>query len=243
MYQEIFNEALQQLKLIAEGVNNPWMIWVSLLGVSVALLLGIVGIFQGWIRSWFKKPKLKTSIKLEPPDCHKIAMRNSQTGQFVCDCYYFRFRVENIGNFYAEDVEVMITEVYKKNGGQYEKLMEFLPLNLVWSHYRQITISKIQPKLFKHLDLGYILKPEAKYLTRFNITERPNVIFELDVAVRPNTGSHILIPGDYKIKIIFAANNHKPVEKIYSITIKDTWSDDEEEMLSSNVSINEESYV
>lgn len=243
MYQEIFNEALQQLKYIAEGINNPWTIWVSLLGVFVALLLGVLGIFQDWIRSWFRNPRIKVSIKVAPPDCHKTSFYRSDVDRKVCDTYYFRFRVENTGNFYAEDVEAMITEVYKKDGGQYKKVMEFLPLNLVWSHYRQITIPKIQPKLFKHLDLGYILKPETEYLTRFNIRERPNVIFELDVAVRPNTGSHILIPGDYKIKIIFAANNHKPVEKIYSLTIKDAWSDDEGEMLNDNVSIKEENYV
>jgi len=243
MYQEIFNEALQQLKHIAEGVNNPWTVWVSLFGVFVALLLGVVGIFQDWIRSRFRKPNLNVSIKVAPPDCHKTSFYRSDVDRKVCDTYYFRFRVENTGNFYAEDVEAMITEVYRKEGEQYEKVTEFLPLNLVWSHYRQITIPKIQPKLFKHLDLGYIIKPENEYLTRFNITTQPNVIFELDVAVRPNTGSHILIPGDYKIKIVFAANNHRPVEKIYILTIKDIWNDDEQEMLNKNVSIKEESYA
>ena len=27
MNQEIFNETLQQLKSIADGINNPWTVW------------------------------------------------------------------------------------------------------------------------------------------------------------------------------------------------------------------------
>jgi hypothetical protein len=64
-------------------------------------------------------------------------------------------------------------------------------------------------------------------------------VFQFDVAVIPNTGSHILLPGDYKIKIIFAANNLKPQRKIYNLIIKDIWTDDEKEMLTKNISIYE----
>ncbi|MDP2947120.1 MAG: hypothetical protein Q8N88_03315 [Nanoarchaeota archaeon] len=243
MYQEIFNEALQQLKSIAEGVNNPWTVWVSLLGVFVALLLGVIGIFQGRIRSWFKKPKLNVSIKLEPPDCHKIAMRNPQTGAYVCDSYYFRFRVENTGNYQMEDVEAIPVELYKKINGKFEKVNNFLPLNLVWAHYHNITMPKIQPLMFKHLDFGHITKSNFANLSYFGISESARIVFQLDLAVIPNTGSHILIPGDYKIKILFAANNLKPIAKIYNIEIKDNWTDDEKEMLNNNISIKEESYV
>lgn len=242
MYKEIFNEALQQLRHIAEGVNNPWVIWVSLLGVFVALFLGVVGIFQDWIRSWFRKPKLNVSIKLEPPDCHKIAMTNPQTREYVCDSYYFRFKVENTGNYQMEDIEAMPIELYKKDGGKYKKVNNFLPLNLVWSHYRTITMPKIQPFMFKHLDFGHITKSDFPNLSYFGINEKTKIVFQLDLAVIPNTGSHILIPGDYKMKILFAANNLKPIEKIYHIEIKNNWTDNENKMLRENISI-EEVYV
>jgi len=238
MDQQFLQEALNQLKAIAEGVNNPWAVLVSLLGVSVALLLGVVGIFQDRIRSLFRKPKLNVSIKLESPDCHKIPMRNLKTGEEY-DSYYFRFRIENAGNHQMEDVEAMITEVYKKVSNSYEKVKSFLPLNLVWAHYRYITMPKIQPHLFKHLDFGHITKSDAANLSFFGIRENPNIVFQLDIAVIPNTGSHILLPGDYKIKIIFAANNLKPQEKVYNLVIKDNWNDDEERMLEENVSIKE----
>ena len=197
---------------------------VPLLGILVALILGIVGIFQDWIRSLFKKPELKTSIKLEPPDCHKIAIRNSQTGQFVCDSYYFRFWVKNIGNYQMEEAEAMATELYKKVNIKYEKV-------------------KIQPKLFKHLDLGHIVKNEFANLNLFGLNSTSNIVLILDVEVPPNTGSHIIFPGDYKIKIVLAANNLKPVEKIYNIVIKDNWTDDEDDMLAKNVSIKEKNGV
>jgi len=237
MYSQEIQEIINQLRSIAEGINNPWVVWVPLLGVFAALFLGAGG--GDWLKSWFKKPKLNISIKVAPPDCHKTSFYRSDVDRKVCDTYYFRFRIENRGNSYAENVEAMVTEVYKKQGDHYEKLISFLPLNLVWSHYRQMTMPKIQPKLFKHLDFGYILKSEPEYLQRFNISDRPNIIFELDVAVRPNTGSHILLPDDYKVKIIFAANNVRPVEKTYHLIIKDNWDNDENTMLQKNILIEE----
>lgn len=63
--------------------------------------------------------------------------------------------------------------------------------------------------------------------------------FEFDVAVRPNTGSHILLPGNYKIKITFAGNNFDPQEKIYYLSLKNIWDEDEEKMLKENISIKE----
>lgn len=236
---QIAQEALSHIENIASGINNPWTIIVSSAGVLVALLLGVVGVFQDRIRAWFKKPKLNISIKVAPPDCHKTSFYQPDVDRKVCDTYYFRFRVENNGNYYAENVEAMITEVFKKRYEQYEKVDNFLPLNLVWSHYRQPTMSKIQPKLFKHLDFGFILKSNSEYLARFGIQNNTNIFFEFDLAVRPNTGSHILLPGDYRVKIIFAGNNLEPLEKIYHLVIKDNWADDEATMLQENMTIEE----
>jgi len=239
MTEEILQEAIKQLRAIAEGVNNPWTVLVSLLGVLVALLLGVIGIFQDRIRSLFRRPKLDIYIKSEPPDCHKTSFRDSNTGRYICDTYYLRFRVENNGNHYAEDAEAMVVGVYKRINDNYEEMKDFLPLNVVWSHYRKITMSKIQPKLFKHLDFGYILKADFVDLEKFGIDRSSNITFQFDVAVIPNTGSHILLPGDYKIKVVFAANNLKPIEKTYHLVIKDAWTDDEETMLRDNILIEE----
>lgn len=208
-------------------------------GVVVALFLGLAGIFQSWIKSKIWRPKINVLMQIAPPDCHKTDFKNPQTGEFICDTYYFRFRVENIGNYKMEDSEAMPIELYKNVNGKYEKIINFLPLNLVWAHYHNVTMPKIQPNMFKHLDFGHITKSRFANLPYFNITENPEIVFQLDLAVLPHTGSHILLPGDYKMKILFAANNLKPIEKTYRLLIKDKWSDDEKEMLNDNILIEE----
>jgi len=221
--------------------NLNWSTFWTASGVIVALLLGIAGMFQDWVRAWFKKPNLNITIKLSPPDCHMIPMRNFMTNQTVYDTFYFRFRVENIGNYQADEVEAMVVELYKSVKSKYEKVVNFLPLNLVWAHSfaRQITKPKIQPSLFKYLDFGHIVKSEFADLDSFGLKNRNKIVFILDTEVPPNTGSHIIFPGDYKIKIKFAGNNLKPIEKIYKLVIKDDWTTDETIMLQNNILIEE----
>ena len=215
--------------------------WVAIFVAFFSILfLGFIAIFQDWIRSCFRKPKLKISIKLEPPDSHKIAFRKRETGEFVCDSYYFRFNIENEGNCHMEDVDVIATEKWQKNeDGKYEKDHNFLPLNLVWSHIRKQTMPRIYRQLFKYCDFGHIIESKYANLERFGIPQSSKIIFRLDVAIEPNTGSHIIKPGDYKIKIKIAANNLKPKTKIYNLIFKDEWLDDEREMFAGNISIKE----
>lgn len=211
--------------------------WVAIIS---ALLLGIGGTFRDWVIYCFKKPKLKIEFKLEPPYSHKIDFRVPTTGEFVCDSYYFRLKIKNEGNYQMEGVEVTAAELYQKNeNGQYEKMKDFLPLNLVWSHVRRITMPRIYRQLYRYCDFGHIIESKYANLDRFGIGDSSNIVFRLDTVVEPNTGSHILKPGDYKIKIIVAAKNVKTQSKIYNLIIKDEWTDNEEEMLSRNISIKE----
>jgi hypothetical protein len=75
----------------------------------------------------------------------------------------------------------------------------------------------------------------------FGINSTDNVVLALDVEVPPNTGSHLIFPGEYRIKLIFAANNLSPVTKCYSLVIADKWTEDQDEMLGKNIVIREES--
>lgn len=209
--------------------------------IVVALLLGIIGIFQEWIRNIFRKPKIKVEIKLEPPDCHKIALRNNPGGQFICDTYYFRFKVTNSGNFPMEDVEVLAAELYTKSGGRYHKVNNFLPINLNWAHNHVVTMPKIQPKLFKHCDFGHILETNTslgqRIVSFYGFQTSASVLWQLDTFIEPNTGSHIIFPGEHKIKIIFSANNLPPTEVWFKLKLKDAWDANESNMLKNNVVI------
>jgi hypothetical protein len=218
--------------------NPQW--WSAIATFFVAIIALILAIFQDWLRSLFQKPELQMGIKKEAPDCYKAIFRNPQTGEYLHDCYYFRFKVDNTGNYQMEDAEIMIIEIEERLlDGKYHKRTDFLPMNFVWSYYRTLTMPKIQPKLFKHCDLGHIMKAEDANLENFGKTKSSNIVLILDV-VRPTfIGAHILEPGDYNIKIKFAANNLKPELKIYNVVIKDEWTENEEEMLKRNVSIRE----
>lgn len=208
--------------------------------IFVALLLGVTGVFQDWIRGLFRNPKLELSIKKAPPDCHKAVFRVLQTGQFRSYCYYFRFKVKNKGNYQMEDVEIMVDDVREKvPHGEYQNRTDFLPMSLNWSYYRSPTMPKIQPKFFKHCDLGYLIKADDANLEQFGKTKKTNVVFMIDLVKSTFIGSHILEPGEYKIKINVGANNLKPIQKQFYLKFKDEWLDDEQEMFEKNVEIRE----
>lgn len=209
--------------------------WVS---PGVALILGVAGIFQNNIRNIVFKPKMCPTIDLAPPDCHKIALNNTQTGAKICDTYYFRFKVRNGGNLVMEDVEVFATELHKKSiSGAFEKVQDFLPINLVWAHNHYVTLPKIQPDLYKHCDFGHILRSVNVDLRPFGLEHKSKVIFLLDSEVQPNTGSHLIFPGEYKIKIVFSANNVKPTSKWVNLRLNDDWHEDQVTMFRDNVDV------
>lgn len=233
---------LQVLTSINHTLNSPWYIDPQWWAIATALLLGVFGIFQDRIRGLFQKPKLEAGIRLSPPDCHKIALKNTINGQFICDCYYFRFNVKNSGNTQMDEVEVMANELYRKGTtGRYSKIANFLPINLKWAHNGVVTMPKIQPKLFKHCDFGHIIETSSilgkQYLNAYGLNTNAKVVMILDTFIEPNTGSHLLLPGEYKINIIFAANNIDPISNWYKIKIVDAWDGIEQNMLSNNVFI------
>ena len=213
--------------------NPQW--WAVIIAPSVAVL----AILYDWIRSFIWKPKLKISIELKPPDCQKVPLIDQETHRHVCDTYYFRFRIENTGNYRLEDVEVMITDLYQKNSKKEYGRQPFLPLNLRWSHSNTAVIPRIQSDLYKHCDFGHIIKSENAKASHYDLPRPVKIVFLLDTIVRPTTGTFLLLPGDYKVRIIVGASNIKSEAKIYNLVVKDKWTDDEEEMLRENVSITE----
>jgi hypothetical protein len=242
---EPINKRLKEIQLTLTKISDkndfPWEAFIAL-ALGIFSILNIPGIVK---RRLFK-PKLEVRLKLEPPDCLKIAMTNKVTGQFLYDTYYFRFMVRNIGNRKMEDVEVVALELYKNGANNvFSQVKSFLPMNLVWANMHKVTMPKIQPGLFKHCDLGHIIQCPNPHngvnntLQRFNLATRSNVVFILETNVTPNTGSNYLLPGEYKIKLAFAANNLEPEYYWYMFQVEDRWDTDEQRMLSNNIVIEE----
>lgn len=217
----------------------PWYAdpqwWIVIIAPSVAVL----SIFYDWIRSLIWKPELEVSIKLKPPDCQKVPLIDPKTHRYIAESYYFRFRMENTGNFRMEDVEVMITDLYKKTSENKHERQPFLPLNLRWSHSNIAVIPRIQSDLYKHCDFGHIIKSETAKASHYDLPRPVKIVFLLDTIVKPTTGTFLLLPGDYRVRIIVGASNIKPEAKIYNLVIKDNWTDDEQKMLTENISIEE----
>ncbi len=203
--------------------------WIVAMGTVILALVAIIAIFQDKIRMWLLRPKLQVELDLKPPDCHKTKMRYSYEyrggasflpsdpsklpKEQVVDTYYFRLRVSNSGNHKAESVEIFASELLRfQADGSYDTVDTFLPMNLVWSHYRTIFLPAISPGTYKHCDIGHIVDPEHRSSILTEEKDWPNVdrakaIFSFDTAVQPFTLSYLIPPGRYRLSIIVAASN------------------------------------
>jgi len=238
---------------------------ITAIGAVVAAIVALaIAVFQDRMRTWFMRPKLEISIDLCPPDCHKTKMRyaHSLRGYFEggtsvqpprdprewprekeVDTYYFRLRVKNSGSQKAESVEVFAAHLSKKQAdGSPKPVGSFLPMNLVWSHLREVFLPAISPGTYKHCDLAHILNPEDRAWVPGEDTTWPNVspaktVLSLDTFVQPYTQSHLLPFGIYHLTIIVAAANAKAITKKLEITLTGDWYDNEQEMLGQGIGI------
>ena len=65
------------------------------------------------------RPKVRLTIELAPPDCHKTSwyIHPADLGE-TAPCYYYRFRITNIGNAAAREVEVFARELKRRDSSQ-----------------------------------------------------------------------------------------------------------------------------
>ena len=230
------NMAEEGIKFLQQIYSNSLLAnWVVAIGTLVlAFTTVFVTIFKDTLRKLATKPKLEIEIDVAPPDCHKTYFNDVQTGEKTCDCYYFRFKIWNGGNDRAENVEILLTKLFKKEtNGSYKEEKDFLPMNLFWSHYKTSFMGNICPDTFKYCDLGCIIKKgDLNKLIQTNKEFRSKILFIFDIAVKPNTLSYIKEPGEYAIEVMIASANITKAEKRYfKLEINDSWTDDTEEML------------
>ncbi len=197
---------------------------VELIAIISALVLGVAGLFQDWIKSQFYYPELEINFKVEQPDCHKtIITYKHENGLIISkDCYYYRLKILNKGNIRANKVEVIIRKKYTEDEmGKFVEDKNFLPLNLKWSHDGVIIRESIAPSLSRYCDFGHIDKPDLIDLLKL----------DLDLEVKPNTGSNFINPNKHRFEITAVADNSNPVTKIFEIEFDYFWDDNEKYML------------
>ena len=219
---------------------------------SIATLLAvIVALFKEELTRCWRRPRLEAKIRLSAPDCHKTEMTlfEPKTGVVIdkCGCYYFRLWIENTGNHRAEKVQVFVAKLLRRHAnGSFMEDKSFLPMNIRWSHSQlspgpEIFAEGISPEMGKHCDLGHVLDPSKRDKFGINLQSvaAGKTIFEFDLEIAPNTLSHLIPPGVYRVELKLAAANLKPITKTIEINHTGEWFADENKMFSDGLGMRE----
>jgi len=193
------------------------------------LVLAFVAVFQEWLRRLVSRPRLQLSAVVSPPDCHKTKL------SMGADVYYFRLRVENTGNAAARDVQVYLASVERQRADrQYEAVDRFVPMNLMWAIIRQTTLPILLPDMPpRYCDFAHITDPQQ----RRSVAETlPGIgdnsaILVLELEVNPNNKGYLLEPGEYRMGLKLAAENHPVRDYALEVNFRGTWFNNENEML------------
>jgi hypothetical protein len=191
---------------------SPWYCNPTWWAVFVALSIGIAGIFREWIVSKIFRPRLSSYSDF----CRPVKVR-THTEKYdiispefgLIEIGLLRLRIENHGSRFAEDVEVMITELEVLNSrGKYISDHGYLPGNLLWSSSGKVTMPRIQPHLHKFCEMGYFLPAKKLNPSRSSIKLKDyKISFVLGTEAQSNADSNILKPGDYRIRVVVSGNN------------------------------------
>jgi len=143
-------------------------------------------------------------IRMEPPDTTQIDGTHPVSGVFTTRLLYVRIRVTNDGGRPAENVEIMVTNVWRRDAdGDWESLQTFLPLTLAWSHVRTPN-SPVPARLFRFCDLAH-----------FQPGPNGETLFIFDTIIQPNPVSgarfppNVLTPGELSIRARAWRRQHK----------------------------------
>ena len=222
---------------------GQWIAVFTLLLVVATFSGAAVAVLQDWIRSFIWHPELDLKITPRPPDCHKIPMTwQTQQGIQQADCYYLRAQIDNTGKQAAELVEVFLGEVRQRTpNGRFERRQAFMPMNLVWAHFNTPFLHRLSPHLPKHCNVAHVLKPSERARVPGSEDnpdfDRKKTALSLDLVVSPNTLSHLLPPGTFRLKLVLGAANTKPKTKWVEIALTGQWFDDENQMLSEGLQV------
>lgn len=195
--------------------------------------LVMIALFQEKLKQWIFAPKLVIDFELEAPFCSKTPFFlgwQTQGGEkkVNTEAYAFRFGVRNDGESQARLCEAFIAELKKEKENKWVDVEYFQQVHLRWD------IGKESENLYTHINpssvrrlciIGYIMKPakdlpkdEAKW---FRLTQLYSI-----GGYQPQH----LNPGKYRIKVMVAAENAKPVSQNFELCWSGVWKDKSDEM-------------
>lgn len=221
--------------------------WVAAVGTVGAVC---VALFKDEVLRWRRRPQLRVTAELKPPHSHLTHLGPYQVQRIaltmtIAPCYYVRLWIENCGKSRAENVQVFVASVARRSAdGSFVNLANFLPMNLRWSHGRpdastEVFAEGISPGMGKHCDLLEIVHPDNCAELGRDLPGAPPhlVIGAVQVEVFPNTRTHLLTPGVYRLLLRVAASNARPVESMLELTMSGEWFDDEARMFTDGIGL------
>lgn len=217
-------------------------------GATATFLAVLVALFKDEFLRWRRKPKLRLSVSLAPPDCHKtsltyVVQKTAPTYREL-DCYYLRLWVENAGKTRAERVQVFVAKLSRRSAdGSFKDVDQFLPMNLRWSHAGskapEIFTEGISPQMGRHCDLGKVVDPSFRKEVGYDLPTLADneTVLALDLEVQPNTRSHLVSPGVYHLTLRVAGANCPPRTHVLELTLTGKWFADEPRMFTDGLGI------
>ncbi len=200
--------------------------WVS---IGIAVVAVAIALFQERARQWWSSARVEMTIDPKPPDTHQIAMTDVTSGAFQNWAVYARVRVTHVKRLSAENVEVMVTRLWRIRDRGKQEDTSFLPLPLAWSHWTPSRSNLRVPRnLFRHCDLGAFIpdpREPGKTLFKFSTIVQPNPVGGRTLP--PN----IVEPGAYEFELVLAGDNTNTLPKRWHLKFEPDWSDDETTML------------
>ena len=137
---------------------SDWILICTTLFLG-GIAIGIALFSESVKRRWFS-PKLKIEFKESPPWCHLTDL----IGQNINEpCFYFRFRVTNVGKSTARNCESVLENLQSANAaGKFppSTTTQYTPVNLNWGSSQGEYIN-INPKRRCFRDLLHV--PSKKY--------------------------------------------------------------------------------
>ena len=212
------------------------MLFRSWVLIGSTLFLGSIALLAPYIiERWkyrFYSAKLGFIFFHKPPFCHITQMRGPGVDFPV---YYFRFKIVNIGKVQAEQCEVIIENIWKRDKTKRLKDFNgFSPVGLKWSGTKNTRCLIIQPDREVFCDMGRIYHPDHEPESVYrNITEeeKEQNKFFFEWTEKFHSQWDCLLAGEYRIKIAVYSKNAKRISKKFNITWSGTWKNQESEML------------
>jgi hypothetical protein len=215
--------------------------WLGAIATSAAV---ITALFKDEVPRHLRRPKLTIRINPEPPDCLLSPMTfsdNKGAQVWKGNVYWLRLWVENVGSVRAEQVQVFVSKVYKRDATRrFVTISDFVPMNLRWSNSREwrnpeVFAPVISHKMGKHCDLCSISDPAnpMDLLEGFQW----KAVGTLQLEVYPSGNRHGLPPGDYLLELMVGSANTDPVTTYLELNLTGQWSPDQALMFREHVGV------